>query len=113
MLTLMLGIPPAIAPGMGNGFPRAPRFWIALITGTLALGVLPIPARQDHAAAVSRIPVFDMVEDRSVETRYLKRVIELLDHAIANRVNLDVALRTRRPADEYQRLLGEFRVRQL
>lgn len=98
---------------MGNRFPRALRFWIALITGTLALGVLPIPQEPHEAAAVSRIPVVEIFEDRSVETRYLTRVVELLDNAIANRVKLDLALRTRRPADEYQRLLDEFRMRQL
>jgi hypothetical protein len=98
---------------MGNRFPLAPRFWIALITGTLALGILPIAPRQDQASAVSRIPIVDIVEDRGVEQRYLTRVIELLHGAIANRVKMDFALRTRRPAEEYQRLLDEFRMRQL
>ena len=98
---------------MKSRFPRVPRFWIAVIVGTLALGILPIAPRQDQAAAVSRVPMAGLVEDRDAERPYLTRVIELLDHAIANRVNLDSALRTRRSAEEYQGLLDEFRMRQL
>jgi hypothetical protein len=98
---------------MENRFARAPRFLIAVIAGTLALGILPTAPRPNQAAAVSRVPMGDLLEDRTVERQYLTRVTELLENAIANRMKLDFALRTRRSADDYQRLLDEFRLRQL
>ena len=90
-----------------------PRIGIALVVGTLALGVLPIPPQQPMASAVPRVSVLETFDDRGLEQRYLNRVIELLDAAVANRVKLDRALRMRRSPAEYRWLLDEFRERQL
>jgi hypothetical protein len=86
---------------------------VAVVAGTLALGVVPITPQQDVASAVSRASVTDTAGDRTQEARYLARIVELLDEGIANRVNLHLALRTRRSAEEYHQLLDEFRMRQL
>ena len=84
----------------------------AMAVGFAVLILSPAP-RIERAAAVGTTPVGETVVARHDEPRYLAGVAELLDEAISNRVNLDRALRTRRAAAEYRRLLDDFRSRQL
>lgn len=51
--------------------------------------------------------------ERQDEPVYFAGVTELLDEAIANRANLERALRARRPAAEYRQHLDDFRAGQL
>ena len=93
----------------------ARRLTIALVAGAVTTPVFfltPGPRTPD-AAAVGTVSLHERVFERHDEGVYLERVTALLDEAIAHRVNLDRALRVRRPAAEYQRALDQFRSQQL
>lgn len=91
---------------------RRSKVTAALLAGTLALGVLPFTPGEDVASAVSRGSILEVTRDPGYEARYVTRMLEILDEGIANRVNLDLALRARRTAKEYEALFDDFRLRQ-
>lgn len=90
------------------------RLMVGLVASAVAMPVFFLtPARVQDASAVGTVSLDERVFERHDEGLYLQRVTALLDEAIAHRVNLDRALRNRRPAAEYQRALDQFRSQQL
>ena len=78
----------------------ARRLSVGLVAAAVAAPVFfltPGP-RIQNAAAVGTASLPERVFERHDEGAYLERVTALLDEAIAHRVNLDHALRARRPA---------------
>lgn len=86
----------------------------ALAAPVLMLSAEPyIELGSSVASAVGTASFRDRGGERQDEPVYLAGVTDLLDEAIANRANLERALRAKRPVAEYRQHLDEFRASQL